>query len=88
MKPSKLSRSYSVSAIMPTAADPNHLMAHAASGKLDVEMVTLRNGTNIEVRKIRCPAEMFARAFMHNLAVGRARRSFPADRGVPICYHN
>jgi len=49
-KPSKLSRSYSISAIMPTAADPDHLSNHAASGPLDVNMVTTRNGTIIEAR--------------------------------------
>mmetsp|Transcript_14039 Transcript_14039/g.35313 ORF Transcript_14039/g.35313 Transcript_14039/m.35313 type:complete len:769 (+) Transcript_14039:171-2477(+) len=46
--PSKLQRSYSISAIVPPAADPSHLRAEASSGDMDVHMVTTRKERMIE----------------------------------------
>jgi len=61
-KPSKLQRSYSISAIVPPAADPTHLMAEASSGDMDVHMVTSRKDNTIEATISSAKAAEFLKA--------------------------
>ncbi len=46
---SKLTRSYSVSSITPTAADPTHLEQDIHSGPLDLNVITSLRESTIEV---------------------------------------
>jgi hypothetical protein len=46
---SKLTRSYSISSITPTAADPTHLEQDIHSGPLDLNIITSLLSSTIEV---------------------------------------
>jgi hypothetical protein len=46
---SKLTRSYSISSITPTAADPTHLEQDIHSGPLDLNVITTLRESTIEV---------------------------------------